>query len=51
MNATTLLKELRGRGVELASDGEQLRYRPRKVITPELPERLKKDRAALEPGG
>jgi hypothetical protein len=41
MNATTLLKELRGRGVELASDGEQLRYRPRKVITPELPERLK----------
>ncbi len=41
MNARALLEELRGYGVELNTEGEQLRYRPKSAVTPELLDRLK----------
>ena len=36
MAARDLLVELERRGVELAADGERLRYRPRDAVPPEL---------------
>jgi len=36
MDARDLLAELERRGVELARDGERLRYRPQHVVTPPL---------------
>ena len=41
MSASALLEELRGHGVELSTEGEQLRYRPKSAVTPELLDRLK----------
>jgi TubC N-terminal docking domain len=41
MNAKALLAELRERGVELMTEGDLLRYRPRSAITPELLDRLR----------
>lgn len=36
MRACELLAELRQRGLDLAVEGDRLRYRPREVVTPEL---------------
>ena len=46
-NATDLLAELNGLGVELAADGDRLRFRPRKKVTAELAARLKAHKAEL----
>ena len=47
MSAKALLEELRGLGVELATDGNQLRYRPKDAVTPELLDRLKDERTSV----
>jgi hypothetical protein len=47
MSARTLLEELRERGVELVADGEQLLYRPRNIVTPELAAAIKEHKAEI----
>src|SRR5918992_2601797 len=47
MSARAFLDELRERGVEVAAEGNLLRYRPRAAITPELLDRLRAHKLAL----
>ncbi len=47
MSAKALLEELRKRGVELAPDGDRLRYRPKEATTPDLLGRLKAHKQQL----
>jgi hypothetical protein len=47
MSAKTLLYELRGRGVEVVAEGDQLRYRPRAPVTPELLDRLRAHKPSI----
>jgi hypothetical protein len=47
MSARALLAELRERGVELVADGDRLQYRPRNLLTPDLLDRLRANKAAL----
>ena len=47
MKARVLLEELRGHGVELTADGEQLRYRPKSAVTSELLDRLKEHKVGV----
>ena len=47
MTARALLEELRSQGVELAADGDQLRYRPKDAVGLELLDQLKKEKVNL----
>jgi hypothetical protein len=47
MSARALLKELRGRGLELSTDGGRLLYRPKNVITPVLFDALRAHKPGL----
>ena len=47
MSARELLSELRERGVELAPDGDRLRYRPKEAVAPEFLVRLKAHKPQL----
>ncbi len=47
MRTKALLEELRGRGVELVTEGGQLRYRPTSSVTPELLDRLREHKPSL----
>jgi hypothetical protein len=42
-----LLIDLVARGIELQANGDRLRFRPRKAVTPDLVERLKRHKAQL----
>jgi hypothetical protein len=47
MSARAFLDELRGHGVEVAAEGNLLRYRPRAAVTPELLDRLRAHKPSL----
>jgi TubC N-terminal docking domain len=47
VSAKALLEELRGCDVELMTDGDRLRYRPRIAVTPDLLDRLRKHKPSL----
>jgi hypothetical protein len=47
MSARRLLEELRGHGVELKVDGDQLRYRPKEAVTPQLQDQIKRHKPKL----
>ena len=47
MTATELLDSLRQRGIELATAGDRLRYRPASAVTPELADAMKRHKAEL----
>ena len=47
MSAKALLEELRGRDVELMTDGDRLRYRPKSAVTPDLLDRLRRHKPSL----
>ncbi|MDM8008116.1 MAG: hypothetical protein QUV05_18405 [Phycisphaerae bacterium] len=45
--AIELLADLGRRGIEMKADGEQLRYRPIRAMTPDLAEQVKAHKPAL----
>ena len=47
MSTRVLLEELRERGVELAADGDNLRYRPKTVVTGRLLDQLRAHKRGL----
>jgi TubC N-terminal docking domain len=47
MSTRVLLEELRERGVELAADGDKLRYRPKAVVTYRLLDQLRAHKQGL----
>lgn len=48
MSARALLEELRGHGVELTTDGKQLRYRPKNAVKSETLDRLKEHKEGVQ---
>ena len=47
MTARELLAEILNRGIELATDGDRLRYRPADAVTPELADAITRHKPAL----
>lgn len=45
--ATAILADLTASGIEVQTDGKQIRYRPRQAMTPALLERLKAAKAEI----